>query len=159
MSSLFEHLQWGSGDSSCSKILLKNPDQYLEEEEEARVFIMLKPTKTFGELSVTLQIANNKSVDQTARMRRLVCAFVVSKKQYQGFSRQGPYDVEAQASWLPHGCAPALLRSCYLWVNIFIKDATESSVEEFARMLGSFVKTEQRVLGFITFRINFTEVM
>ena len=46
-----------------------------------------------------------------------------------------------------------------IFFYIFIKDATESSVEEFARILGSFTKTEQGVLGFIIFRINFTEVM
>ena len=44
---------------------------------------------------------NDKGVNQTTRMHRLVCAFVVSKQQSQGFSHQGPYDVEAQASWPP----------------------------------------------------------
>ena len=44
----------------------------------------------------TFQIANNKGSDQPARMRRLVCAFVVPKQQSQGFSHWGPYDVEAQ---------------------------------------------------------------
>ena len=54
----------------------------------------------------TFQIANNKGADQTARMRMLVCAFVVGKQQIQVFSRWGPYDVEAQASWPPPGYAP-----------------------------------------------------
>ena len=44
----------------------------------------------------TVHIVNNKRADQTARMRRLVCAFVVHKQQSQGFSRRGPYDAEAQ---------------------------------------------------------------
>ena len=47
---------------------------------------MLKPTKN-GELIdiwPSFQIANNKGADQTARMRRLVCAFVVRKQL--GFS-------------------------------------------------------------------------
>ena len=52
---------------------------------------MLKPTKIFGELRdirpsyFTLNKANNKGADQTARMRRLVCAFVVCKQQSQDF--------------------------------------------------------------------------
>ena len=49
----------------------------------------------------TFQKANNKGADQTARMRRLVCAFVVCNRQSQGFSRLGPYDFEAQAFWPP----------------------------------------------------------
>ena len=35
-------------------------------------------------------VANNKSADQTARMRRLVCTFIVRTLQRQGFSRRGP---------------------------------------------------------------------
>ena len=54
----------------------------------------------------TFQIANNKGADQTDRMRSLVCAFVVCKQPSQGFSRRGPYDIEAQASWPPPGYAP-----------------------------------------------------
>ena len=54
----------------------------------------------------TFQIANNKGADQTVRMRRLVCAFVVCHQKSQGFSRQGLYDVESQASWPPPGYAP-----------------------------------------------------
>ena len=72
---------------------------------------MLKPTKN-GELRYymyhTFQIANNKGADQTARMRRLVCAFVVRQQKSQGFLRRGPYDVEALASWPPPGYAPGL---------------------------------------------------
>ena len=49
------------------------------------------------------QISNNKGADQTARMRRLVCAFIVRKEQSQGFSCPGPYDVEVPASWPPYG--------------------------------------------------------
>ena len=34
---------------------------------------------------------NNKGADQNARMRRLVCAFVVRKHRRQGFSRRAPF--------------------------------------------------------------------
>ena len=51
---------------------------------------------------------NNKGADQTARMHRLVCAFVVCKQQSQGVSHGGPYDVEAHASWPPPGYAPGV---------------------------------------------------
>ena len=66
---------------------------------------MLKPTKKWRNKVLyvnlfTVHIVNNKGADQTVRMRRLVCAFVVHKQQYQGFSRHGPYDVKAQASGL-----------------------------------------------------------
>ena len=37
--------------------------------------------------------ANNKGADQTARMRRLVCACVVRKPPKTGLLRQGPYHV------------------------------------------------------------------
>ena len=50
---------------------------------------------------------NNKGADQTAQVRRLLCAFVVRKLQSQGFSRRGPYDIEAKASWPPSKYAPA----------------------------------------------------
>ena len=39
---------------------------------------------------VTIQAANNKSADQTAWIRRLMCAFVVHKWKQQGFSWCGP---------------------------------------------------------------------
>ena len=55
----------------------------------------------------TFQIANNKGADQTARMRRLVCTFVVRK------SHRGPYDVEAQASWPLPGYEPVLYQNCH----------------------------------------------
>ena len=50
---------------------------------------MLKPTKIFGELRnagiwtsyLIFQITKNKGVDQTARMRRLVRAFVDCNQQ------------------------------------------------------------------------------
>ena len=53
----------------------------------ASEFSMLKPTKVKRRIKsylayssyITFQIANNNGADQTARMRRLVCAFVVSK--------------------------------------------------------------------------------
>ena len=54
----------------------------------------------------TFQIANNKGADQTARMRRLVCACVVPKQQSHCFSGRGPFDVDAHASWPPPGYAP-----------------------------------------------------
>ena len=34
---------------------------------------------------------NDKGADQTVRMRRLVCAFVVGKPLKTGFSLRGPY--------------------------------------------------------------------
>ena len=37
------------------------------------------------------QKSNNKCADQTARTRRLVCAFVVRLQQTQALSRRGPY--------------------------------------------------------------------
>ena len=37
---------------------------------------------------------NNKSADQTARIRRLICAFVVRIWQKQVFSGRGSYDSE-----------------------------------------------------------------
>ena len=52
---------------------------------------MLKPTKIFGKLRdilpcyFILQIANDKVADQTARMRRLVCTFVVRNQELPGF--------------------------------------------------------------------------
>ena len=36
------------------------------------------------------QKVNNKGADQTARMRRLVCVFVVRIQQSQVISRRGP---------------------------------------------------------------------
>ena len=39
----------------------------------------------------TFQITNNKDADQTARMLRLVCTFVVRILKSQVFSRQGPF--------------------------------------------------------------------
>ena len=35
---------------------------------------------------LSFQIAKNKGADQTARMRMLICAFIVRKQQSQGFS-------------------------------------------------------------------------
>ena len=60
---------------------------------------MLKHTKTklenrdtsdLSPSNFTFQIVNNKGADQSARMRRLICVFVVRK----GFSHRDPYDVE-----------------------------------------------------------------
>ena len=65
--------------------------------------------------NITFQIANNTGADQTARMRRLVCAFVVRKQHSLGFSHRDPYDVEAQASWPPPGYAPASNSLYYLF--------------------------------------------
>ena len=66
---------------------------------------MLKPTKMEKYGYFPFQIGNNKGADQTARMRRLVCGFVVRKQQSQGFSHRGPYGVEVQAFWPPPGYA------------------------------------------------------
>ena len=60
---------------------------------------MLKPTQKGRIMGTYLQIANNRGAGQTARMRRLVCTFVVRKQRSQVFLLQGPYDGEAQASW------------------------------------------------------------
>ena len=52
---------------------------------------MLKPTKIFGELRdilpcyFTFQLGNDKGTGQTARMRRLVCAFDVRNQEKSGF--------------------------------------------------------------------------
>ena len=40
-----------------------------------------------------LQSANNICADQTARMRRLVCAFVVRNPQDRVFSRRDPFNL------------------------------------------------------------------
>ena len=40
------------------------------------------------------QNVNNKRADQTARMRRLICTFIVCRPQTQEFSRRGPYENE-----------------------------------------------------------------
>ena len=57
-------------------------------------------------------IVNNKGADQTARMRRLVCAFVVAASNKVRVSPIDPCDVEARASW-PLPCyAPAVMYKC-----------------------------------------------
>ena len=43
-------------------------------------------------LEASFQLANDKCADQSSRMRRLVCAFVVRKPRRLFFSRRGPYD-------------------------------------------------------------------
>ena len=40
----------------------------------------------------TFQLANINGADQTVRMGRLVCAFVVHKPRKQVYSRRGPYE-------------------------------------------------------------------
>ena len=54
----------------------------------------------------TFQSLNNKGADQTARMRRLICAFVVRMQQSPVFSRRDSYDIgtatrQAVASSIP----------------------------------------------------------
>ena len=62
----------------------------------ARGFILLKPTKIFGELRdirpcyFTFQIANDKGAEKTAQMRRLVCAFVLRNQEKSGFLMSMP---------------------------------------------------------------------
>ena len=46
---------------------------------------------TCSKFRYTFNLANNKGADQTAQMRRLVCAFVVRKHRRQVFSCRGPY--------------------------------------------------------------------
>ena len=45
---------------------------------------------------------SNKGADQSARMRRLICVFVV----FKGFPHRDPYDVEVYASWPTPGDVP-----------------------------------------------------
>ena len=61
----------------------------------------------------TFQKANNKGADQTARMRRLVCAFVVPKPQKTDFSR-----VEAQVKkiWSNHFITLHILYQTHSWI-------------------------------------------
>ena len=57
------------------------------------------------------EIATNKGADQTARMGRLVCAFVVRKPLKTGFLRSRPIcDVEVVALFMQAG--KALVRLC-----------------------------------------------
>ena len=80
----------------------------------AKGFIMLKPTKIFGELRdiwpcyFTFQIANDKGADQTARMRRLICAFVIRNKEKSGFLVSMPI-----WCWSPGFLTFAWLRAWY----------------------------------------------
>ena len=61
---------------------------------EARIFFLrIKSYFTFQ-----IYVANNKGADHPALPHRLVCTFVVRKRQSQDFSRRGPYDVETHAS-------------------------------------------------------------
>ena len=109
-------LSWYSWKNFSKKLILQkikawkkfpggkelNSDIQMGARGEARGFIMLKPTlRDIWPTYFTFQMANNKGADQTEWMRRLICAFVVHKQQSQGFSRRGPYDVEAQAFWPP----------------------------------------------------------
>ena len=71
--------------------------------------------------NLIFQIANNKGADQTARMRRLVCAFVVRKHQIRGFFRMEAHnDAEAPASWPPLVYVPDIHNVDIL--NICIKE-------------------------------------
>ena len=75
---------------------------------------MLKPIKKkivelrdIWPIYFTFQIANNKGADQTARMRRLVCAFCCSQATKSGFITLRPiWYWSPQASWPPPGCSP-----------------------------------------------------
>ena len=44
----------------------------------------------------SFKLSNIKGADQTALVRRLVCAYIGRKQQSEGFWHRGPYDVEAQ---------------------------------------------------------------
>ena len=52
--------------------------------------IEISPVLSFS--NDTFEKSNNKGADQSARMCRLVCAFVVRKLQRQDFWRHCPYD-------------------------------------------------------------------
>ena len=69
----------------------------------------------------TFQKANNKGADQTARMRRLVCAFVVCKPPNTGFLESRPIShcslagiSEAVYQYLMHTCFIRNWHLCYL---------------------------------------------
>ena len=47
----------------------------------------------------TVHAVNNKGADQTARMRRLICAFVVHIRHKQVFSWWGSYEGEHNLQW------------------------------------------------------------
>ena len=68
-------------DSSFIHAISEDSDQteLMPSRGVARGFIMLKPTKIWRvkNIDFSFQIANNKGADQTAQMRRLVCAFAV----------------------------------------------------------------------------------
>ena len=53
--------------------------RYVTRRGVARGFIMLKPMENYGYF--TFQIANNKCADQTARMRRLICALLFASNK------------------------------------------------------------------------------
>ena len=55
-------------------------------------------TETIARISklnyYTFQIVNNKCADQTGRIRRLICSFVVCMQQSQVFLHRGPYLIQ-----------------------------------------------------------------
>ena len=71
---------------------------------------MLKPTKNIELRALVTSFFTyriTKGSDQTARMRRLVCAFFVRKQQSHGFQHRAPYYVKS-----PGFLASAWLRAC-----------------------------------------------
>ena len=89
---------------------------YVKTRSVSRGFIMLKPTKIFEELRdiwpcyFTLQIAKDKHADQTARMHRLICAFLVRNQEKSGFLVSMPI-----WCWSPGFLASPWLRACKLY--------------------------------------------
>ena len=67
-----------------NKAILKPVSSAIETSWKIEIFACSKI------ISGTFQKANNKSADQTARMRRLVCAFVVRKPPKTGFLATRP---------------------------------------------------------------------
>ena len=82
----------------------------------------------------TFQIAINKGAEQTVGMHRLVCVFVVCKQRSQNFSHLGPYDVEAQASWLPPGYVPGVQeQDTWLYHKCLVQDPSRLNVPTWLR--------------------------
>ena len=61
----------------------------------------------------TFQKANSKGADQTARMRRLVCAFVVRNPRRQVFSRCGPNGKQITPQFLMKRIQVWILKQLY----------------------------------------------
>ena len=72
--------------------------------DKARLKPVSSATETSKKTEISLveafQKANSKGADQSGRMHRLVCTFVVRKPQRQVFSHQGPHNASREGSSL-----------------------------------------------------------